>query len=161
MTAVADALDYAHGRGLLHRDVKPANIVIAKDAQRILLADFGIARRRHDVSGLTATNFTVGTMAYAAPEQLMGQDLDGRADQYALAATAYHLLTGSHLFSHSNPAVVIGNRRSPRHHPDWRRNGRTWLPWTRCCRGRWPKNPRNASQALVPSPQLSRRLVPA
>ena len=50
---------------------------------------------------------TVGTVAYSAPEQLMGEEIDGRADQYALAATAYHLLTGSQLFPHSNPAVVI------------------------------------------------------
>jgi serine/threonine protein kinase len=50
---------------------------------------------------------TVGTVAYAAPEQLMGEEIDGRADQYALAATAFHLLTGSQLFPHSNPAVVI------------------------------------------------------
>jgi serine/threonine protein kinase len=109
VSAVASALDYAHERKLLHRDVKPANIMITTDEQRILLADFGIARSQHDISGLTATNFTVGTMAYAAPEQLMGQDLDGRADQYALAATAYYLLTGSHLFPHSNPAVVISH----------------------------------------------------
>ena len=109
VTAVADALDYAHERGLLHRDVKPANIMITNDEQRILLADFGIARRSNDTSGLTATNFTVGTVAYAAPEQLMGQDLDGHADQYALAATTYHLLVGSHVFSHSNPAVVISH----------------------------------------------------
>ena len=77
------------------------------DEQRILLADFGIARDVNDISGLTATNMTVGTVAYCAPEQLMGEDIDGRADQYALAATAYHLLTGSPLFPHSNPAVVI------------------------------------------------------
>ncbi|MGH3969326.1 MAG: protein kinase domain-containing protein, partial [Mycobacterium sp.] len=108
VTAVASALDYAHDRGLLHRDVKPANIMLTKDEQRILLADFGIARDLKEISSLTATGFTVGTVAYAAPEQLMGQDLDGRADQYALAATAYHLLTGSQLFPHSNPAVVIG-----------------------------------------------------
>src|SRR6202040_186656 len=75
--------------------------------QRILLADFGIARNVDDISGLTTTNMTVGTVAYSAPEQLMGEDIDGRADQYALAATAYHLLTGSQLFPHSNPAVVI------------------------------------------------------
>ena len=75
--------------------------------QRILLADFGIARNVDDISGLTTTNMTVGTVAYAAPEQLMGEEIDGRADQYALAATAYHLLTGSQLFPHSNPAVVI------------------------------------------------------
>src|SRR5271165_7061680 len=110
ITAVADALDYAHKRGLLHRDVKPANILLTEPEdgkRRILLADFGIARPLGDISGLTATNFTVGTLAYAAPEQLMGADIDGRADQYALAATAYHLLTGSQLYPHSNPAVVI------------------------------------------------------
>jgi len=57
---------------------------------------------------LTKTNMTVGSVLYAAPEQLTGQPLDGRADQYALAATAYHLLTGHPPFSHTNPAVVIG-----------------------------------------------------
>jgi serine/threonine protein kinase, bacterial len=109
--AVAGALDYAHKQGLLHRDVKPANIMnthVDDDGeQRILLADFGIARNIDDISGLTETNMSVGTVAYCAPEQLMGQDIDGRADQYALAATVYHLLTGSHPFPHSNPAVVI------------------------------------------------------
>jgi len=111
VTAVAGALDYAHKRGLLHRDVKPANIMLSdvddEGEQRILLTDFGIARSVDDVSGLTTTNMTVGTVAYSAPEQLMGEQLDGRADQYALAATAYHLLTGSQLFPHSNAAVVI------------------------------------------------------
>ncbi len=115
ITAVADALDYAHQRNLLHRDVKPANILLANpesDDQRILLADFGIARWANDISGLTATNMTVGTVSYAAPEQLMGERLDGRADQYALAATAFHLLTGSPPFQHSNPAVVISQHLS-------------------------------------------------
>ena len=67
------------------------------------------APQRFDVNGLTATNMTVGTVADAAPEQLMGEDIDGRADQYALAATAYHLLTGEPLHPHSNPAVVISH----------------------------------------------------
>ena len=111
VTAVAGALDYAHKQGLLHRDVKPANIMLTHldddGKQRILLADFGIARDIDDISGLTTTNMAVGTVAYSAPQQLMGEDIDGRADQYALAATAYHLLTGSQLFPHSNPAVVI------------------------------------------------------
>ena len=111
VTAVASALDYAHKQGLLHRDVKPANIMLTHSdddgEQRILLADFGIARNVDDISGLTATNMTVGTVAYSAPEQLMGEDVDGRADQYALAATAYHLLTGSPLFANSNPAVAM------------------------------------------------------
>ena len=109
-TAVASALDYAHKKGLLHRDVKPANIIVAdvgSEDQSVFLADFGIARPLEDTSGITTTNMTVGTVAYAAPEQLLGEEMDGRADQYALAATAYHLLTGVHLFPHSNPAVVI------------------------------------------------------
>ncbi len=110
VTGVAEALDYAHQQGLLHRDVKPANIMLTDSEvgeQRILLGDFGIARRVDDSSNLTATNMTVGTVFYAAPEQLMGEDLDGRADQYALAATAFHLLSGTPPFHHSNPTVVI------------------------------------------------------
>lgn len=111
VSAIADALDYAHQRGLLHRDVKPANILIESPSgrdPRIALSDFGIAREIIDSPGLTATNLTVGTVAYAAPEQLMGHSLDGRADQYALAATTYHLLTGAPPYTNSNPAAVIG-----------------------------------------------------
>ena len=110
ISAVADALDYAHSQGLLHRDVKPANILLGEPStrgRRILLADFGIARQLGDISGLTATNMMVGTTAYAAPEQLRGADIDGRADQYALGCTAFHLLTGVAPFRHANPAVVI------------------------------------------------------
>lgn len=110
VTAVAGALDYANQRGLLHRDVKPANILLTEPEdgeRRVLLADFGIARQLAEVSGLTATNMTVGTVSYAAPEQLMGADIDGRADQYALAATAFHLLTGAPPYQHSNPVAVI------------------------------------------------------
>lgn len=113
--AVAEALDYAHQRDLLHRDVKPANILLGHPdtgERRIALADFGIARWVNDISGLTETNMTVGTVSYAAPEQLMGGDLDGRADQYALAATAFHLLTGRPPFTGTNPAVVISRHLS-------------------------------------------------
>lgn len=115
ITAVAEALDYAHEHKLLHRDVKPANILIARPDspdRRIMLADFGIAGLVGESTGLTATNMTVGTVAYAAPEQLMGNDLDGRADQYALAASAFQLLTGAPPFQHSNPAVVISQHLS-------------------------------------------------
>jgi serine/threonine-protein kinase len=115
ITAVGEALDYAHQRQLLHRDVKPANILMSHPDsldERVLLGDFGIARKVDDSSGLTGTNMTVGTVAYAAPEQLMGEQLDGRADQYALAATAFHLLTATPLFQHSNPAVVISQHLS-------------------------------------------------
>src|ERR1700761_4417190 len=115
ITAIADALDYAHQRGLLHRDIKPANILISDTdsrGRRILLADFGIARQVGDVSGLTATNTVMGTTAYAAPEQLLGRDIDGRADQYALGCTAFHLLTGAMPYNDSNAAVVISQRLS-------------------------------------------------
>ncbi|WP_396890802.1 serine/threonine-protein kinase [Mycobacterium sp. Z3061] len=109
--AIAAALDYAHHHhDVLHRDVGPANILLAApgtDEQRILLGDFGIARTIGDTGGLTATNMMIGTFPYAAPEQLTDEPIDGRADQYALAATAYHLLTGAPLFPHANPAVVI------------------------------------------------------
>jgi serine/threonine-protein kinase len=111
VAAVGDALDYAHSRGLLHRDVKPQNILVThpeRGRRRIVLADFGIARDVGENSGLTATNVTVGTVNYASPEQLTGARLDGRADQYSLAATAYHLLSGSPMFGSSNAAVVIG-----------------------------------------------------
>ncbi|OBK49444.1 serine/threonine-protein kinase [Mycobacterium sp. 1081908.1] len=110
LQAVAGALDYAHDRGLLHRDVKPANILLTHPddgERRILLADFGVARHLANISGITETNVAVGTVAYAAPEQLTGSNIDGRADQYALAATAFHLLTGAPPFQHSNPVAVI------------------------------------------------------
>jgi serine/threonine-protein kinase len=110
VNAVASALDYAHHRGLLHRDVKPANILLTDpdgQGRRTFLADFGIARKIDDATRLTDNTFAVGTVAYAAPEQLRGDPVDGRADQYALACTAFHLLTGAPPYNHTNPTVVI------------------------------------------------------
>jgi hypothetical protein len=111
MTAVGAALDHAHHRGLLHRDVKPANIMVSHPddggTPRIMLSDFGIARPVDDTTGLTVTNMTVGTVDYCSPEQLLGHQLDPRADQYSLAATAYHLLTGTKPFANPSPVAVI------------------------------------------------------
>ena len=112
VTAVADALDFGHERRLLHRDVKPENILVTSSdghRRRVLLTDFGIARRIDDASNLTDTNIALGTINYVAPEQLLGRSIDGRADQYALAATTFHLLTGSPVFEDSNPAVIISH----------------------------------------------------
>ncbi|TWS23363.1 serine/threonine protein kinase [Tsukamurella sputi] len=114
ITQVAAALDHAHAKGLIHRDVKPANILLAEsgaDASgRVLLADFGIARRMDDDAGLTATNTAVGTVTYAAPEQLADEAVDGRTDQYALAATALTLLTGRSPFAGTTPGAVISRK---------------------------------------------------
>ncbi len=110
ITAVADALDYAHSRGMLHRNVKPANILFTNPAdgeQQILLTDFGIAQRLGDPNDASASDLTGAAVAYAAPEQLLGSDIDGRADQYGLAATAFHLFTGAPPFQQSNPVAVI------------------------------------------------------
>ncbi len=115
VTAVADALDFGHERRLLHRDVKPENILVtASDGRRrrVLLTDFGIARRIDDVGNLTDADVAVGTVNYMAPEQLLNRPLDGRVDQYALAATAFHLLTGAPPFHDPNPAVVISHHLS-------------------------------------------------
>jgi len=82
------------GRGTAGLGVAITVSDLDSDDRSVYLADFGIARPLDDISGITTTNMTVGTVAYAAPEQLIGEQMDARADQYALAATAYHLLTG-------------------------------------------------------------------
>jgi serine/threonine protein kinase/tetratricopeptide (TPR) repeat protein len=88
------ALDFAHDQGFLHRDVKPANIFL--DGERVVLADFGIVKALIGDTGtrLTETGLTVGTPEYIAPEQALGQNLDGRADIYALGIVLYEMLTG-------------------------------------------------------------------
>ncbi|MEC3952232.1 protein kinase [Nocardia sp. CDC153] len=115
---MADALDYAHRNEVLHRDVKPANILLARSTggkgERVYLTDFGIARLRDDSGHLTQTGTFTATLAYASPEQLTGSALDGRSDQYSLACTLFWLFTGNGPFSATNPAAVIqGHLQSP------------------------------------------------
>ncbi|MFD9615299.1 serine/threonine-protein kinase, partial [Streptomyces sp. NPDC059083] len=115
---VASALDYAHGMGVLHRDVKPANIILARavagHGERVFLTDFGIARLRDDTGHLTQTGTFTATLAYASPEQLTGASLDGRSDQYSLACTLFQLLTGTVPFEGTSPAAVIrGHLQQP------------------------------------------------
>ncbi len=120
VSAIADALDYAHEQGLVHRYVNPSNILISNSAsgrRRILLTGFGVPRPPGQINTLTRANLAIGTVSYAAPEQLMDDSVDGQADQYALACTAFHLLTGWPPFAHMNPAVVVSkhfNDATPR-----------------------------------------------
>ncbi|MFD5180135.1 protein kinase [Nocardia sp. NPDC058379] len=108
---VADALDYAHGRGVLHRDVKPANILLARSSggqgERVFLTDFGIARLRADSTHLTQQGMFTATLAYASPEQMTGAELDHRSDQYSLACALYWLLTGVAPFDSPDPNEII------------------------------------------------------
>jgi serine/threonine-protein kinase len=91
----ASGLDYAHGQGVVHRDVKPANIMLDKSGVT-KIADFGLAKLMDSTTDLTQ-GFVLGTLEYMAPDQLHGRSADGRADQYALAVVAYGLLTGSRI----------------------------------------------------------------
>ncbi|MGH7644734.1 MAG: serine/threonine-protein kinase, partial [Gemmatimonadales bacterium] len=89
----ASALGHAHSRGVVHRDVKPGNIMVDEDGAAVL-ADFGIAKALEAATQLTVTGHVLGTPHYMSPEQGSGAPLDGRADQYSLACVGYHLLTG-------------------------------------------------------------------
>jgi serine/threonine protein kinase len=90
---VADALYHAHQRGVVHRDVKPGNLLLHTDG-RVMLADFGIARSIHDRPDVSASDLAIGTPHYIAPEQALGDQVDGRADIYSLGAVLYELLSG-------------------------------------------------------------------
>ncbi|WP_063041462.1 serine/threonine-protein kinase [Nocardia grenadensis] len=111
IAGVADALDYAHGMGVLHRDVKPSNILLARanpgQGERVFLTDFGLARLRAETVRLTQTGMFTATLAFASPEQMTGGDMDGRSDQYSLACALYWLLTGMAPFDSPNPADII------------------------------------------------------
>jgi len=110
ISPVASALDAAHEAGLVHRDVKPANILVDArpgEPEHVYLSDFGLARRMRSVGGLTMPGTLLGTPDYMAPEQASGRAVDGRADQYALACVAYHLLSGAVPFTGDAPILVL------------------------------------------------------
>ncbi len=93
-TQVAAALEHAHGRGIIHRDVKPDNIIVATDDVNALLVDFGIAMTPGDVKKLTKSGYVIGTPSYMSPEQSNDEELDGRSDLYSLGITLYETLSG-------------------------------------------------------------------
>jgi serine/threonine protein kinase len=106
---VADALAYAHGRGVVHRDVKPDNVMIDRGTGRAVVTDFGIARAAAGDSRLTVTGVAVGTPAYMSPEQAIGErELDGRSDIYSLGVVGYQMLAGEPPFRAANtPAMLV------------------------------------------------------
>lgn len=110
VSAVASALDAAHRAGLVHRDVKPANMLIDVRPGRpdhVYLADFGLSKGALSSGGITRAGHVVGTPAYLAPEQASGGKVDGRTDQYSLACVAYELLTGVPPFLRDDAAAMV------------------------------------------------------
>src|SRR5271165_1777550 len=104
---IASALDFAHSHGIVHRDVKPSNIMIDEDMARAVLMDFGIAKMRESERGLTRTGDLIGTMRYMAPEQISMSKVSERSDQYALALIAFEMLTGRQPFSGDSDFQIL------------------------------------------------------
>lgn len=105
---IADALAYAHTRGVIHRDIKPDNILLDRDSGRAMVTDFGIARAMEAGGRLTATGIAVGTPTYMSPEQAVGErEVDGRSDLYSLGVLGYQMLTGRVPFSAGNSMALL------------------------------------------------------
>jgi len=104
---VADALDAAHALGLVHRDVKPANVIVAAESEQPYLCDFGLARHATSAESLTGTQGFIGTIAYIAPEQIASGNVDARADVYSLGCVLFECLTGTPPFSRDSDLRVI------------------------------------------------------
>ena len=115
---VADALSYAHERGVIHRDIKPDNILIDRASGRPLVTDFGIARAVVGETRITATGVAVGTPAYMSPEQAVGErEIDGRSDLYSLGVVGYQMLAGETPFKASNTPAMLVKHVSERPRP--------------------------------------------
>ena len=115
---IADALAYAHLRGVIHRDIKPDNILLDAESGRAIVTDFGIARAMEAGTRLTVTGIAVGTPTYMSPEQAVGErEIDGRSDIYSLGIVAYQMLTGRVPFTAGNSMALLMKQVSERPRP--------------------------------------------
>ena len=105
MIQAAEGLECAHRNGIIHRDVKPANMLVRRDGH-LLLSDFGIAKIMEESTSLTRVGTGIGTPQYMAPEQGMGQPVDRRSDIYSLGIVLFHCLAGAVPFSAENPLTI-------------------------------------------------------
>ena len=166
MAQVGAALSAAHRQGLVHRDVKPANVLVVTDPQdgheHAYLTDFGIARETGATGGITRTGAVVGTTDYLAPERFEGERGDARSDVYAFGCMLYEMLAGevpfprdsevATMFAHANaPVPVAGRGRGPTCPRRWSRWSSAAWPRTPTSaiptRGRWPGPPRTRWRA--------------
>jgi serine/threonine-protein kinase len=171
LRATAEALDAAHGRGVVHRDIKPANLLL-DEHDRVAVADFGIARLAWETEQVTQTGQVLGTAAYISPEQAMGEPATAASDRYSLAAVAYELLSGTKPFEGPHfaaqarahiedpvPPASERNPRLPREVDAVLRRGMAKEP-----ADRWPSATAFVDalgDALVPEPTERTRALPA
>lgn len=103
---IAQGLQYAHGKGVVHRDVKPANVRLLRDGS-VKLLDFGVAKLIHEESVLTRTGMTLGTTAYVSPEQILGRAIDARSDVFSYGVLAYELLSFERPFRGASGVEIL------------------------------------------------------
>ena len=159
MSQIASALDAAHARGLVHRDVKPGNILL-DEGGNAYLSDFGLIKRSQVDTGLTETGQFMGSIEYCAPEQIRGEEVDGRADVYSLACVLYESIAGRPPFQRDTEVATLYahlEQDPPRLSSD--RIRARCASSTPSSRRRWPSVPPIATRRRASSPEAARHAV--